>query len=175
MDVYSKRAISAKAKIIMLHDFRLFTPRHHYIWKRFVNVIFVRRYEDKITKSNSTELYELSTVPYPMPINEIFVSKNLDFWRNGRFRKATKLVGDRTKNLSGEKEIDTENIQGEFECCVIFFLGQPMRVVNLPHTPAVHAQPIDDNQTYYSGLEIEVTTVCTDQSVYHVQILAIFN
>lgn len=121
MDVYSKRAISAKAKIIMLHDFRLFTPRHHYIWKRFVNVIFVRRYENKITKSNSTELYELSTVPYPMPINEIFVSKNLDFWRNGRFRKATKLVGDRTKNLSGEKEIDTENIQGEFECCVIFF------------------------------------------------------
>lgn len=31
-----------------------------------------------------------------------------------------------------------------------------MRVVNLPHTPAVYAQPINDNETYFTGLEVEV-------------------
>lgn len=100
--ISSKRAISAKAKLIILHDFRLFTPLHHYIWKRFVNVIFVRRHETTSTKPNTTEFYELSTVPYPIPINEIFVSKHLDFWRNGRFRKGAQLIEDRTKNLAGK-------------------------------------------------------------------------
>lgn len=53
------------------------------------------------SNSNATELYELSTVPYPMPINGIFVTKHLDFWRNGRFRQGNKLIDDRTRNLAG--------------------------------------------------------------------------
>lgn len=51
--------------------------------------------------TSTSELFELCTVPYPMPINGIFVTKHIDFWRNGRFRQGRKLIGDRTRNLEG--------------------------------------------------------------------------
>lgn len=79
----------------------------HYIWKRFVNVIFVRQYEHghrgNRSSTNSTA-FELTTVPYPLPIHDIFVSKRLDFWRNGRYQHGTKLNLDKTNNLGGEED-----------------------------------------------------------------------
>lgn len=84
-----------------------------------MNVVFVRRTESKATKANSTELYELSTVPYPLPINEIFVSKHLDFWRNGRFRKGAKLIEDRTRNLAGLFLFNTIFVVARFQAANI--------------------------------------------------------
>ena len=90
----------------MLHDYRLFVNQMNYIWKRFVNVIFVRQYEQSFrgnrTSSNSTA-FELTTVPYPLPIRQVFVTKRLDYWRNGRYRHGVKLNIDKTKDLEGER------------------------------------------------------------------------
>lgn len=76
----------------------------HYIWKRFINVIFVRQYEHSFRGNRSlrSSSFELSTVPYPLPIKQVFVTRNLDFWRDGRFRRGIKLTADKTRNLKGE-------------------------------------------------------------------------
>lgn len=102
--ISSERAISPRAKLIILHDYRLFGRQMHYIWKRFINVIFVRQYDHSFrgnrTSTNSTA-FELTTVPYPSPINEIFVTKRLDLWRNGRYQRGTKLDVEKSNNLEG--------------------------------------------------------------------------
>lgn len=76
----------------------------HYIWKRFINVIFVRQYELSFhgnrSSTNSTA-FELTTVPYPVPIGDVFVTKRIDFWRNGRYQHASNLTFDKTSNLDG--------------------------------------------------------------------------
>lgn len=97
--------ISPRARLIMLHDYRLFVNHMHHIWKRFVNVVFIRQYEQSFrgnrTSFNSTA-FELTTVPYPLPIRQVFVTKRLDFWRNGRYRHGVKLNIDKTKDLGGK-------------------------------------------------------------------------
>lgn len=131
------RAINTQAKLIILHDYRLFVPRMFYIWRRFINVIFVRQFDHTISQSNGSQIissFELATVPYPLPIKKVFVTKSLDFWRNGRFRRGGKLTSDKTHNLN----------------------GQPMRTVVLKHTPAVSLAIDPSNETIYSGLEVEV-------------------
>lgn len=132
-----ERAINTQAKLIILHDYRLFVPRMFYIWRRFINVVFIRQYEHTTNRANSSKKmssFEFSTVPYPLPIKKIFVTKNLDFWRSGRFRRGGKLTSDKTHNLN----------------------GQPMRTVVLKHTPAVSVSIDAWNETLYSGLEVEV-------------------
>lgn len=100
-------------------------------------MVFIRQYEHTTNRGNRSKTmssFEFSTVPYPLPIKKIFVTKNLDFWRSGRFRRGGKLTSDKTHNLN----------------------GQPMRTVVLEHTPAVSVTIDSWNETLYSGLEIEV-------------------
>lgn len=109
---HSERAISTRARLIILHDYRLFGEQMHYIWKRFVNIIFVRQYEHNFRgnrSSTNSSAFELTTVPYPMPMNGIFVSKRIDFWRNGKYQHGTKLNMDQTSNLKGKIEIFRKN------------------------------------------------------------------
>lgn len=74
----------------------------HFIWKRFINVIFIRESEPTMRKNRTlSATFELLTVPYPFPIKEIFVSKHLDLWRNGHYRRGVKLDLDKTRNLEG--------------------------------------------------------------------------
>lgn len=152
----------------MLHDYRLFVPRLHYIWRRIVNVLFVREYEDIGRRGNETTddqaaiWFELSTVPFPLPIKEVFVSKQLDFWRMGRYRRGGKLFADKTKNLKGKiyHDLYTSNI---VLILVSISIGQSMNVVVLRHTPAVAAH-VESNETVYSGLEVEVCYCRTSQN-----------
>lgn len=124
----------------MLHDYRLFGMPMHYIWKRFVNVVFVRQYEQSFRGNRSsvnngtTTAFELTTVPYPLPIGSVFVTKRLDFWRNGRYQKGVKLNFDKTTDLEGQR----------------------MLICVLKHTPGVWITFINQNETIYSGLEVEV-------------------
>lgn len=113
--------ISPRARLIMLHDYRLFVNQMHYIWKRFVNVVFIRQYEQSFrgnrTSFNGTE-FELTTVPYPLPIRQVFVTKRLDFWRNGRYRYGVKLNIDKTKDLGGK--VTVLNYYARFYLIMIF-------------------------------------------------------
>lgn len=108
VNIFSERAIDTGVSLIILYDYRLFLPSMHYIWKRFINVIFVQQYEQTSRQNNrlssNKTIFELKTVPYPSPIKQVFVTKTIDFWRNGKYRFGTKLNVDKTKNLNGIKE-----------------------------------------------------------------------
>lgn len=86
---YRYRVLDTRAKFIMLYDHRLFRKSLHYLWKRIVNVIFIKEYIG-IKKSGVTTVaipwFELSTVPFPSPIQNVFVAKRLDIWRKSKFR-----------------------------------------------------------------------------------------
>uniref|UniRef100_A0A1S4GWS3 Ionotropic glutamate receptor L-glutamate and glycine-binding domain-containing protein n=1 Tax=Anopheles gambiae TaxID=7165 RepID=A0A1S4GWS3_ANOGA len=131
------RIIDTRARYIMMHNYRLFVPQLHYIWKRIVNVLFVRQLRERrahLYKSGNDKfapVYELSTAPFPMQIKGVFFSKILNFWQGGKFRLANStFFDDKTKDLR----------------------RQEMRVVVLEHTPAVFKSAT----TNYYGLEIEL-------------------
>uniref|UniRef100_A0AAG5DE62 Ionotropic glutamate receptor C-terminal domain-containing protein n=1 Tax=Anopheles atroparvus TaxID=41427 RepID=A0AAG5DE62_ANOAO len=119
------RIIDTGARFIMLHDYHLFVSQLHYLWKRIVNVMFVRRVRQKMfnafnldrsINSDSSPLYELSTVPFPIPIKGVFFTKIINFWQSGNFRfKNSAFFSNKMTNLG----------------------GQTMQVVVLQHTPAV--------------------------------------
>lgn len=77
-----------------------------------MNVIFLRQFEqsfrgNRSSSSNSSAIqsgvsFELVTVPYPLPIKDVLVTRSLDFWNNGRYRRGTKLTNDKTKNMDGK-------------------------------------------------------------------------
>lgn len=93
---------NTRSKFIILHDYRLFSKKINYIWKRIVNVIFVREYGNSHRKNVSTgKWFELSTVLFPFAIKEVFVSKQLDIWRSGRYRRKAILFPDKILNLKG--------------------------------------------------------------------------
>lgn len=70
-----------------------------------MNVVFVRQFEHTFRgnrSSTNATAFELATVPYPLPINDVFVTKRLDFWYNGRFKHDKNLNLDKTSNLEGD-------------------------------------------------------------------------
>ncbi|KFB39693.1 AGAP007951-PA-like protein [Anopheles sinensis] len=107
----------------------------------------------------SSPVYELSTVPFPIPIKGIFFTKVINFWQSGKFRILNNI-------LFADKTVDLR--------------GQMMQVVVLEHTPAVltsisnpviemaNSKTTDDNnhlhnrpnfQTFtklYYGVEVEL-------------------
>lgn len=128
------RLLNTRAKIVMLYDYRLFTPDMNYIWKRIVNVIFIRRCDIK-----NEVWYELSTVPFPARVQEVFVPRVINFWTPNRYRWRREAFGDKIdQHLNGEK----------------------LSVVVLQHTPTVfkkvYINDNDEEHVEYSGLEIDL-------------------
>lgn len=76
------RVIDTRAKFVLYHDYRLFTQSMLYIWRRIINVVFIREVRDRRTAAK----FELATVPFPYPIQDIFVERQIDVWRRGRFK-----------------------------------------------------------------------------------------
>lgn len=121
------RLLSTKSKVVMLHDYRLFIPQLHYIWKRIVNVIFVRRCDIK-----RRVWYEISTVPFPARIKDVFVPRVVNFWSpaNGFRRKVKIFDGKTSLHMNGVK----------------------LQVAVLEHTPTVFK---DTSEAFY-GLEVDL-------------------
>lgn len=82
------RVLDTRAKFLLLYDQRLFDRNLHYLWKRIINVIFIREYSaSKKGKANEDATwFEISTVPFPSPISSVFVPRRLDIWRKSKFR-----------------------------------------------------------------------------------------
>lgn len=86
----------------MLHDFRLFHSELHYLWRRIVNIIFLK-YHKKVTKlAKNQAWFELSTVPFPNPIKSVLVPRRVDIWKKENFHYNRPLFVDKTNNLNGE-------------------------------------------------------------------------
>lgn len=83
------RVIDTRAKFVILYDQRLFQKHVQYLWKRIVNVVFVRQYDGTKTSGgtqNQMPWFEITTVPFPSAIGSVFVPRRLDIWRNSKFR-----------------------------------------------------------------------------------------
>lgn len=123
------RLIDTRAKFIMNFDYRLFSESMLYIWRRIINVVFIKEVRDK-KRNEGFASFELSTVPFPYPLENVFVERHLDVWRKGRFKVGRPLFFDKTLDL----------------------LGEQLQVVVIEHTPAV----IKGDGHEYSGLEAQI-------------------
>ncbi|GAB0087754.1 Ionotropic glutamate receptor [Sergentomyia squamirostris] len=135
------RLFGSQARYVVLHDYRLYSRKMHNIWKKIINVVFVRRLdgEKRHNPSNSTSpWFELSTVPFPAPLKDIFVGKRLDFWQDGHFRHRNQLFGDKVEDLAGQR----------------------LKVAVLDHIPAVtkRSDHINDSGSSleFGGVEVEM-------------------
>lgn len=126
-----QEALDIRAKFLMMHDYRLFAPSMLYIWRKLINVVFIKK-----TRDNRGFRYELTTVPFPIQIRDIYIEYQVDMWRNGRFRFGRPLFYDKTSNLE----------------------GQELRAVVIEHTPAVKKV----NETSYSGLEVKILSAISE-------------
>uniref|UniRef100_A0A182NQ34 Ionotropic glutamate receptor L-glutamate and glycine-binding domain-containing protein n=1 Tax=Anopheles dirus TaxID=7168 RepID=A0A182NQ34_9DIPT len=78
--------------------------------------MFVKPVVAVMNDTESPTVYELSTVPFPIPIKGVFFSKIIDFWQGEKFRTINNtFFYDKTNDLGSQR----------------------MRVVVLEHTPAV--------------------------------------
>lgn len=125
----------------------MFTSDLHYLWKRIINVLFVRQSDQSYRGEIRTgQWFELSTVPFPLPIKRVYVTKQVDFWRMGRYRySATNLFPDKTINL----------------------YDQEMNAVVVKHAPAVAGYANNDDENVYTGLEIEVCSTNISLLLFH--------
>ena len=48
--------------------------------------------------------FELTTVPFPLPIKDVYVDKKLDSWRAGRYQKGAKLFENKLGNLNSRSK-----------------------------------------------------------------------
>ncbi|CRL02414.1 CLUMA_CG015147, isoform A [Clunio marinus] len=128
------RLLNSQALIILLHDYRLLSPNFHYLWKRIVNVILIRKCE-----TIHKDMYEILTVPFPEKIREILVLSTINYWSPLRgFKWKHKIFDTRAKNNQ--------------------LNGVELNIVVLEHTPTVFKQ-LEENETIgYYGLEIDLIT-----------------
>lgn len=132
----------------MLYDDRLFESNLLYLWKRIVNVIFLREYSGTKSRSNSDKKtipwFEITTVPFPSPIIDVYTPRRLDIWRQSKFRTGVNLFQDKTSDLR----------------------NQTLKIVTFEHIPAATKITIPEFKTVraiigsgdvgFSGLEVEV-------------------
>lgn len=124
------REINTRALFILLHDFLLFRRDIHFLWKKIVNVLFIKQHSGSRKRS---AWFELSTVPFPAPIRNVLIPRRLEVWRRGTVSTGLDLFAKKTNDLRGHL----------------------LKVVTFPHFPA--AQRIaGESGAHYGGVEIEV-------------------
>ncbi|CAB3371748.1 Hypothetical predicted protein [Cloeon dipterum] len=116
-----KRLIKSKARLILPFDVRLFYPKMHNFWRRFLNVIFLRdlsrnpKRRDGLAQNRSAAIpdasvqkcFELSTVSFPAPVDpdhpETWLPPPIATWCPGRYYgKRRNLFFAKNKNLDGQ-------------------------------------------------------------------------
>lgn len=153
------RLLDTRANFILLNDQRLFEKNLLYLWKRIVNVIFIREYSGAKATSGSQKKnipwFEISTVPFPSPIKGVFVPRRLDIWRKSKFRTGVDLFRDKTSDLR----------------------NQTLRVVTFQHIPATNKIISPESNSVravmgsgpmvFSGLEVEILATVSKAMNFH--------
>ncbi|XP_050310487.1 glutamate receptor ionotropic, delta-1 [Anthonomus grandis grandis] len=136
------RVLNTRSNYILLFDNRLFEKKLLYLWKRIINVVFIKKYSSK------REWYELTTVPFPINFEDVLVPRRLDIWTHSKFRKGADFFKEKTADLK----------------------NQTLRVATFSHIPGtvkianqtsllrtVRANLVtSDNTSSYSGTEVEI-------------------
>lgn len=138
------RVLATRSKYVMLFDNRLFVNDLHYLWKRIINVIFIKTYVGQTNDKKKSPWYEITTVPFPSPIGSILIPRRLDIWTQNRFRKGVDLFRDKTADLRNQ----TLNV------AAFAHLPGTAKNENVPKD-SVRAQ-MGENETVFTGAEVEV-------------------
>ncbi|ERL91266.1 hypothetical protein D910_08600 [Dendroctonus ponderosae] len=93
------RLLNTRANYLMLFDSRLFSEELLFLWKRIINVVFIRQFSGKAQKN---DWFELSTVPFPIAFRDVLAPRRLDVWNRSQFRKGSVLFKDKTWDLKNE-------------------------------------------------------------------------
>lgn len=128
------RLLNVKSNVLILYDHRLFVEEILYIWKRIINVIFIRKDERRIGN-----WFELSTVPFPQKIINNFVPKIINSWTPPNIFQKRKLIWP----MKNEKNVN----------------GVELNVVVFRHTPTAYENPLNKEReitSNYTGLEIDI-------------------
>nr|XP_023027160.1 uncharacterized protein LOC111515158 [Leptinotarsa decemlineata] len=140
------RALDTMSKYILLFDIRLLDKTLFYLWKRIINVIFIKEHAVIDSSGNDLSWFEIMTVPFPLPINNILIPWKVDIWAHSKFRKGAELFRDKTSDLQ----------------------NQTLKVIVFPHLPGVTRTNASDGvrallgrnenntTTKFHGVEIEI-------------------
>ncbi|XP_050345733.1 glutamate receptor ionotropic, delta-2 [Nymphalis io] len=193
------RILDTRAKYIILHDVSLFHSSLHYIWKRIVNVVFLKYHRRVIGKVKNRAWFDLSTVPFPNPIKGIFISRRVDTW-SGQFHYSRDLFVDKTGNLNGEvlnvvyfdhlpsvvvMKSNEANKVGGVEVEILNTLAKKMNFVHNLYEPIdsnIHKWGQKDSNGSFSGLLGEMVNDKADLALgnlqytpYHLELLDLSN
>lgn len=73
---FRHRTMDSRAKFVLIKDRRMFYQKYNVLWKKIVNVLFVKQYKN-------TPRFELSTVPFPPPLNGPIIPYKINTWDRG--------------------------------------------------------------------------------------------
>lgn len=125
------RIVNSQTKIVALHDYRLFTPDMTYLWRRLVNVIFIRRDELR-----GKLRFELSTVPFLTTAQDLFVLRVVNFWAPpNRYQWKRNFFENKMNQDTGARQLN---------------------VAVVPHTPAVIRFANANSSDEFRGLEVDI-------------------
>ncbi|XP_047120591.1 uncharacterized protein LOC124803415 [Schistocerca piceifrons] len=93
-----ERRLSSRALLLLLHDDRLLARPLLGLWRKLVDVVFLRRYGG----ARRDTWFELSTVPFPATARFPLVLRRLDTWKRGRLHSGRDLFRDKAANLRGQ-------------------------------------------------------------------------
>jgi len=146
---YRHRVLDTRAKFILLHDNRLFHSTLRYLWKKIVNVIFLRelgRHHGSVLLShqNMHPWYDVSTVPFPLPIHNTIILYHLDTWHQGKFHSGVDLFREKTLDLRGQ----------QFRVVTFQHLPASIKMANL--SCGMESLVEGNCPASFGGLEIEV-------------------
>ena len=148
MEYFRYRVIDTRAKFIVLYDHQLFHSSMHYLWKKLVNIIFLRQHGrhqqiGAIRIKQYRPWYDISTVPFPTSIRNRFIPYRLDTWYEGRFKQGKELFRDKTSKMKNAvlRVVTFQHLPGTMK------MGSRSIRVNVMH---------GNNVTGYGGVELEV-------------------
>ncbi|XP_050502867.1 glutamate receptor ionotropic, delta-1 [Diabrotica virgifera virgifera] len=156
------RALSTLAKFILLFDHRLFDKELLYLWKRIINVIFIKKHEGRGTTNpqHNFAWFEITTVPFPAPVGNILVPRRLDIWAKSKFRKGFDLFKDKTLDLQNQ----TLNV-------VVFSHIPGVQKINSSRTlRAVYSRAELNETVSFAGTEIEILHTISKWMNFNVEI-----
>ncbi|CAH1154078.1 unnamed protein product, partial [Phaedon cochleariae] len=142
------RALDTLSKYILLYDHRLFEEKLFYLWKKIINVIFIRKYSSRTFKNNNKNdlsWFEITTVPFPVPITQVMIPRRLDIWTQSKFRKNEELFSAKTSDLQNQT------------LKVVLFAHMPGIIkMNTTHKTVRAILKKNSNNATFSGIEAEI-------------------
>ncbi|KAG8222399.1 hypothetical protein J437_LFUL003020 [Ladona fulva] len=153
------RELDTRANFILLYDSHLFHPEFQYIWKKIVNVIFLRPH------LHSTPWFEILTVPFPFFDNK---TKLVDIWSRGVFRiSSSTIFRDRLKSDSNLFPEKTKDLQ-----------GISLAVFTFDHVPSAIKKEdsfVENLTSTFQGIEIKILETLAKFMNFRVQLMEVGN